>query len=436
MQIGASIFALFVDNKTISLSVEKEETVGDEASFNSIVRLMRMLGERSTEEDGNRNTNAEALSPGEKMHIEDVRPAGIFEVVATEGREVDMAPLKKVGTHSMEARGETTRDVKTERDYKLHTEKLYAPRKGDDRPQEEPVPSLHSLKTDSPVEENSEGIHPSWRYTKEDAIGPHSDGLADKKVEPSLEVAEEKGSSESGHRSIQDTGVRQEAGSRMDRRVERDGVEPGHRHPVENTRLEKGTPDHTARDDRDGEPTRHQGTAHTAGRIGHAGVVEFSVEASGSEDTPLLPRDYVRSEVLDKLSGHITKVDMKGGRAEARLVLNPPELGRLRIEIEVKNTKVETRILVEHQLVKDVLDQEVARLRELFLQQGMILERYTVETTTGWSAHREAGRNNAWPPRRPVAKEDSVEESGTDTDKPIHRIHHGFSEEGNISVFA
>ena len=250
-------------------------------------------------------------------------------------------------------------------------------------------------------------------------------------------MAEEKGSPESGHRFRQDREARQEAVSRTDKRVERDGVEPWLRHPVENTRLEKGTPDHTARNDRDGEPVRHHGTTHMAGRMEHAGVVEFSVEASGIEDTLLLPRDYVRSEVLDKLSGYITKVYMKGGRTEARLVLNPPELGRLRIEIEVKDSKVETRILVEHQLVKDVLDQEVARLRELFLQQGLTLERYTVETTTGWSAHREAGRNNPWPLRRPVVKEDSVEESGTNTDKPIHSIHrHGFSEEGKISVFA
>ncbi len=75
----------------------------------------------------------------------------------------------------------------------------------------------------------------------------------------------------------------------------------------------------------------------------------------------------------------------QGGR-EARVKLHPASLGELRIRIRVDDDGgVKTRITVDNLMVKSVLEADAVRLREIFSQHGLTLDKYTIELGSGWS---------------------------------------------------
>ena len=59
------------------------------------------------------------------------------------------------------------------------------------------------------------------------------------------------------------------------------------------------------------------------------------------------------------------KLFMEGGRSEVKIQLNPPELGILKLEFEVEDDNLELKIKVERSAVKDVIEKDIPRLREL-----------------------------------------------------------------------
>ena len=132
----------------------------------------------------------------------------------------------------------------------------------------------------------------------------------------------------------------------------------------------------------------------TAGIAVEQPQFESLIKVEGVEQSPqpVNSIEELKEEVFGRLQGYLSRIELKQGKAEARLVLNPPELGRMHIEIEVVDSKVETRIVVEQGVVKDVLTADVARLKDMFIQQGLTLERYTVETAAGWTTNREGPR--------------------------------------------
>lgn len=59
------------------------------------------------------------------------------------------------------------------------------------------------------------------------------------------------------------------------------------------------------------------------------------------------------------------KLYMEGGKSEIKMQLNPPELGSLKLEFSVDNDILETKITVERPAVKDIIEKDIPRLREL-----------------------------------------------------------------------
>ena len=59
------------------------------------------------------------------------------------------------------------------------------------------------------------------------------------------------------------------------------------------------------------------------------------------------------------------KLFMEGGKSEIKIQLNPPELGILKLEFEIEDDNLELKIKVERSGVKDVIEKDIPRLREL-----------------------------------------------------------------------
>ena len=59
------------------------------------------------------------------------------------------------------------------------------------------------------------------------------------------------------------------------------------------------------------------------------------------------------------------KLFMQGGKSEIKLVLNPEELGNLKLEFTAEGDSLDAKITVERSAVKDVIEKDIMKLREL-----------------------------------------------------------------------
>ncbi len=96
--------------------------------------------------------------------------------------------------------------------------------------------------------------------------------------------------------------------------------------------------------------------------------------------------------VLDSIVSH-AKIMMLKGRSSAVIKLEPPSLGRLRLEIVTERSKVTGKIIVENHEVKKIIENRLFELRESLGRNGLKVETFDVQVghnsgTDGW-AHRE-----------------------------------------------
>ncbi|MDP2689917.1 MAG: flagellar hook-length control protein FliK [Deltaproteobacteria bacterium] len=113
----------------------------------------------------------------------------------------------------------------------------------------------------------------------------------------------------------------------------------------------------------------------------HAGGVSvFSKEnipfESVTETKPLSAAE--RIEVYEKFSSGV-RMSVANNGGEIRLSLRPDHLGNLNIRLNIDETLVKARILVESAAVKDVLDGDAGALKDIFAKNGLVLDRYSVE---------------------------------------------------------
>lgn len=80
-----------------------------------------------------------------------------------------------------------------------------------------------------------------------------------------------------------------------------------------------------------------------------------------------------------QLGNHITTL-IKQDIQEAKIQLDPPELGSLEIKLQVQNQEARVQIHATHVQVRDVLEQQAFRLRDSLAQEGMNLSGFDVSS--------------------------------------------------------
>ncbi len=80
-----------------------------------------------------------------------------------------------------------------------------------------------------------------------------------------------------------------------------------------------------------------------------------------------------------QLGSHITTL-IKQDVQEAKIHLDPPELGSLEIKLQVQHQEARIQIHASHVQVRDVLEQQAFRLRENLAQEGMNLSGFDVSS--------------------------------------------------------
>jgi hypothetical protein len=117
-------------------------------------------------------------------------------------------------------------------------------------------------------------------------------------------------------------------------------------------------------------------------RIEHAPATAVHRGATPAEAAGALAR-----RLNGELGGTIVrqaKVMLKEAeQAEIRLIIRPPELGRVRINLQMENGHIAGRILVDNGNVRDAIEQNLAALQRAFEEAGLEVGDFEVSTGDG-----------------------------------------------------
>jgi flagellar hook-length control protein FliK len=72
----------------------------------------------------------------------------------------------------------------------------------------------------------------------------------------------------------------------------------------------------------------------------------------------------LQTDIGDEIAQN-ARLFLQDGKSEVKLQLNPPELGGLKLEFSIVDEVLETKISVEKPLVKEMIDKDIPRIREL-----------------------------------------------------------------------
>ena len=120
-----------------------------------------------------------------------------------------------------------------------------------------------------------------------------------------------------------------------------------------------------------------------------------AASARGLQDAPIDAR-AAPSELGESMAGRI-RLLIDQGTGEARLRLNPPELGTIDVRISVVDDKTFVHMTASHSAGRDALEQSLPRLRELLAARGLDVGGASVDGG-GRDAEPETGPYRAdWP---------------------------------------
>ena len=116
-----------------------------------------------------------------------------------------------------------------------------------------------------------------------------------------------------------------------------------------------------------------------------------------------MAQTFVRRLAADVGAGVVRQANVLlsgNDRAEIRLIIRPPELGRVRIQLSVDGDHIAGRVLVDNGTVRQAIEQHVVQLQRSFAEAGLELGEFEV---AGGGPDRHSGDSG----------EDAATESGT-----------------------
>jgi hypothetical protein len=104
-----------------------------------------------------------------------------------------------------------------------------------------------------------------------------------------------------------------------------------------------------------------------------------------------------------------------GRQSSARVMLDPPELGRIHVRVKMLGDRVEVGVETETEAAKELLSGRADRLKSALEQQGMIVDRFDINTNaTGLFDQRPTvgDGSDSTPPNPPLKKGGAARSGG------------------------
>lgn len=131
---------------------------------------------------------------------------------------------------------------------------------------------------------------------------------------------------------------------------------------------------------------------------GADGIAGSGTGSGGTSAASSIPAKGAEAGLTSRLSDSIIKqvadkmlFQVRNGQQQLRVNLNPPELGRININIVMKQSGLQASIIAESSVVRDALEGQIHQLRAALAEQGLDLERFDVfvahdqqQSASGW----------------------------------------------------
>jgi flagellar hook-length control protein FliK len=89
-------------------------------------------------------------------------------------------------------------------------------------------------------------------------------------------------------------------------------------------------------------------------------------------------QDFLPTYLVDQVGRQLSRALLKGDRV-IRLRLKPPELGAVKIEMDMKDNVLRLAMIAENSQVKEILLSNVHELRDALMDQGVKIEELDVQ---------------------------------------------------------
>ena len=105
-------------------------------------------------------------------------------------------------------------------------------------------------------------------------------------------------------------------------------------------------------------------------------------------------RNYLQASIVDQVGKQISRSILRGDQL-VTLLLKPPDLGTVRIEIDIKDHILRLSMIAEHHSVKELLLNNVHELKEALVQHGVKLEKVDVQINYNFGQSLNASKEGS-----------------------------------------
>ncbi len=135
-------------------------------------------------------------------------------------------------------------------------------------------------------------------------------------------------------------------------------------------------------------------------------------------------RDSLPAYLVNQVGRQISRTILRGERG-IKLQLHPPELGGMKIEMDIKDNALKLGMIIESSSVKEILLSNAHELRQALVEQGIKLEKLDIhinynsgQTLTN---SKESPKQNQRGAKRTISMP-SIEENGSEQSPTMHRV--------------
>lgn len=107
-----------------------------------------------------------------------------------------------------------------------------------------------------------------------------------------------------------------------------------------------------------------------------AATITDAVNSTGRQEKPF--QDFLPTYLVDQVGRQLSRALLKGDRV-IRLRLKPPELGAVKIEMDLKDNVLKLVMIAENSTVKELLLSNIHELRNVLAEQGVKIEGLDVQ---------------------------------------------------------
>lgn len=183
----------------------------------------------------------------------------------------------------------------------------------------------------------------------------------------------------------------------------------------------------------------------TAGENANEQISLTGINSTGSQAGVEKNNTVSPDKIIDQIAGEIKETATNDG-GRVKITLNPPSLGKLEMDVTVRNGKVEVVLVADNKDVQQTLNANIEKLKDSLSSQGLIIDRCDVsmqdkkeeyqQNFNRQAYYQDGGSAQDGNDRPGKFDEDADSGAGTVISPQPVNASRAFTDADNISLFA